>query len=142
MRPAGEIEVISVNFTCNLRLLTPSNDPEERTVDMLVGMFDLSERRKFEVKGPMVLIGMTLYFKVITRADRKRAQSLANSDQAFDISTQMLCQMAEREDGSKAFVSADVPKLQRELPEKILNELELFCSTLRKKRSMNQKRPK
>jgi hypothetical protein len=38
--------------------------------------------------------------------------------------------MAEREDGSKAFASADVPKLQRELPEKILNELELFLFDL------------
>ena len=103
---------------------------KERTVDMLVGMFDLSERRKFEVKKPDGSVGMTLYFKAITRADRKRAQSLANSDQALDISTQMLCQMAEREDGTKAFASADVPKLQRELPEKILNELELFLFDL------------
>jgi hypothetical protein len=38
----------------------------------------------------------------------------------------MLCQMAELQDGSKAFVSADAPKLQRQLPESVLNELELF----------------
>ena len=38
----------------------------------------------------------------------------------------MLCQMAELEDGSKAFASADAPKLQRQLPESVLNELELF----------------
>jgi len=38
----------------------------------------------------------------------------------------MLCQMAELEDGTKAFASADAPKLQRQLPETVLNELELF----------------
>jgi hypothetical protein len=38
----------------------------------------------------------------------------------------MLCQIAELEDGTKAFASADVAKLQRELPERVLNELELF----------------
>ena len=99
---------------------------KDRTVDMLVGMFDLSERRKFEVKKPDGSVGMTLYFKAITRADRKRAQSLANSDQALDISTQMLCQMAELEDGTKAFAAADAAKLQRQLPESVLNEIELF----------------
>jgi hypothetical protein len=44
----------------------------------------------------------------------------------LDISTQMLCQMAELEDGSKAFAAADAAKLQRKLPENVLNELELF----------------
>ena len=34
--------------------------------------------------------------------------------------------MAELEDGSKAFAHADHIKLQRELPESVLNELELF----------------
>ena len=38
----------------------------------------------------------------------------------------MLCQMAELEDGTKAFASADAPKLQRQLPETVLNEIELF----------------
>ena len=38
----------------------------------------------------------------------------------------MLCQMAELEDGSKAFAPADAPKLQRQLPESVLNDLELF----------------
>ena len=36
----GEIEVISVNFTCNSFVTNASNDLKERTVDMLVGMFD------------------------------------------------------------------------------------------------------
>ena len=38
----------------------------------------------------------------------------------------MLCQMAELEDGTKAFAAADAAKLQRELPESVLNEVELF----------------
>ena len=38
----------------------------------------------------------------------------------------MLCEMAELEDGTKAFAHADHVKLQRELPESVLNEIELF----------------
>ncbi|BAQ93643.1 putative phage tail assembly chaperone [uncultured Mediterranean phage uvMED] len=98
----------------------------QRTVDMLVGAFDLNQRRKFELKNAEGKKVLDLFFKPITRADRKRAQNLANSEEALDISTQMLCQMAELEDGTKAFASADAPKLQRELPESVLNELELF----------------
>ena len=100
----------------------PANN---RTVDLLVGAFDLSQRRKFEMKLPS---GKTcdLYFKPITRADRKKAQQLAGTDEALDISTQMLCQKAELEDGTKAFAPADSAKLQRMLPESVLNELELF----------------
>jgi hypothetical protein len=93
---------------------------------MLVEAFDLSQRRKFELKNADGKKVVDLYFKPITRADRKKAQSLAGTDEALDISTQMLCQMAELEDGSKAFASADAPKLQRRLPESVLNELELF----------------
>ena len=97
-----------------------------RTVDLLVGAFDLNQRRKFELKNADGKKIVDLYFKPITRADRKKAQSLAGTDEALDISTQMLCQMAELEDGSKAFASADAPKLQRQLPESVLNEIELF----------------
>jgi len=97
-----------------------------RTVDLLVGAFDLGQRRKFEVKTESGEVLTTLYFRPITRSDRKSAQSKANSDDALEISTQMLCQKAELEDGSKAFSIADAPKLQRELPEKILNDIELF----------------
>ena len=97
----------------------------KRFVDELVEAFDLNQRRKFVSTLPS---GATrdLYFKPITRADRKKASSLAGSDEALDISTQMLCQMAELEDGTKAFASADAPKLQRQLPETVLNEIELF----------------
>jgi hypothetical protein len=97
-----------------------------RTVDLLVGAFDLSQRRKFTIKTEAGDPVLDLYFRPITRADRKRAQSLANSEEALDISTQMLCQLAELQDGSKAFASADAAKLQHELPESVLNELELF----------------
>ena len=98
----------------------------QRTVDLLVGAFDLNQRRKFELKNADGEKIIDLYFKPITRADRKRAQNLAGSEEALDLSTQMLCQMAELEDGSKAFAAADVAKLQRRLPEAVLNELELF----------------
>lgn len=99
---------------------------QKRTADLLVDAFDLNQRRKFELKNAAGEKVIDLYFKPITRADRKKAQSLAGTDEALDLSTQMLCQMAELEDGSKAFASADVAKLQRQLPESVLNELELF----------------
>jgi len=97
-----------------------------RTVDLLVEAFDLNQRRKFELKNADGEVVVNLYFKPITRADRKKAQSLAGTDEALDISTQMLCQMAELEDGTKAFAPADAPKLQRQLPESVLNDVELF----------------
>ena len=97
-----------------------------RTVDLLVGAFDLNQRRKFEMKNADGEKIVDLYFKPITRADRKKAQQLAGTDEALDISTNMLCQMAELEDGTKAFAAADAAKLQRQLPENVLNEIELF----------------
>ena len=97
-----------------------------RAVDLLTGAFDLNQRRKFSVTNDAGQVVLDLYFKPITRADRKRAGTLAGSEEALDISTQMLCQMAELEDGTKAFASADAAKLQRELPERVLNDLELF----------------
>jgi len=107
-----------------------------RTVDLLVGAFDLNQRRKFELKNAEGTKVVDLFFKPITRADRKKAQSLSNTEEALDISTQMLCQIAELEDGSKAFVSADAPKLQRQLPESVLNELELFLFGLGEETSL------
>lgn len=97
-----------------------------RTIDLLVEAFDLNQRRKFELKNDDGEVIVNLFFKPITRADRKKASSLAGSDEALDISTQMLCRMAELEDGTKAFSPADAAKLQRQLPESVLNELELF----------------
>jgi hypothetical protein len=39
--------------------------------------------------------------------------------------------MAELEDGTKAFSIADAPNLQRELPENVLNEIELFLFNIK-----------
>lgn len=98
----------------------------QRPVDLLTGAFDLNQRRKFEVKTDAGDVVMALYFKPITRADRKKASALTGTDEALDVSTQLLCQIAELENGTKAFAPADAAKLQRELPERVLNELELF----------------
>ena len=98
----------------------------QRPVDLLTGAFDLNQRRRFDIKGADGAVVLSLYFKPINRADRKRAKTLEGSEEALEISTQMLCQMAELEDGTKAFAAADAAKLQRELPESVLNELELF----------------
>jgi hypothetical protein len=97
-----------------------------RTVDLLTGAFDLSQRRKFSITNQNGETVLDLFFKPITRSDRKRAMAVAKSEEALEISTQMLCQMAELEDGSKAFSMSDAIKLQRELPESVLNEIELF----------------
>lgn len=108
---------------------TPTT-PKERTVDLICGAFDLNERRKFELKDSKGDLLVELYFKPITRSDRMRAMATANSEDSLKISTQMLCQMAELEDGTKAFAMADAAKLQRELPEDVLNEVELFLHGL------------
>ena len=97
-----------------------------RPVDLLTGAFDLNQRRQFNIKKEDGTVVLSLYFKPITRADRKRATALTTSEEALDISTQMLCHIAELEDGTKAFAAADAAKLQRELPESVLIELELF----------------
>lgn len=98
---------------------------QKRLVDELCEAFDLNQRRKFVLKHPSGK-SWDLYFKPITRAQRKKAQTFAGSTDALDISTQLLCLTAELENGVKPFASADSVKLQRELPESVLNELELF----------------
>jgi len=99
---------------------------EKKTLDLLKNAFDLSKRRKFDVKDNEGNVVVSLYFKAITRADRARATQRAGSDDPMIISTHMLCQLAENEDGTKAFHPADFANLQNELPEKVLNEIELF----------------
>jgi len=99
---------------------------QKRTVDLLADAFDLNQRRKFTLKNADGQKVVDLFFKPITRADRKKAQGLAGTEEALDISTQLLCQMAELENGNKAFAAADAVKLQRQLPESVLNEIELF----------------
>ena len=102
--------------------------PNKRTIDLLTESFkdQMTARRKYEFKNSKGEKVVDLYFKPLTRFDRQRAQSVAGTDEALTISTQLLCQMAELEDGTKAFALADAPNLQRELPENILNEIELF----------------
>ena len=89
---------------------------EKRTADHLFDSFDLTTRRKFEVKKENGEVLTTLYFPPLTRQERKQAMALHQSALALDISTQLLCQIAEKENGEKAFSFADVAKLQRCLP--------------------------
>tara|TARA_R100000388_G_C7139954_1_gene109474 strand:- start:188 stop:541 length:354 start_codon:yes stop_codon:yes gene_type:complete len=105
----------------------------QRTADVLLEAFqdEMSARRKFDVKNAKDEVIMTLYFKPITRFDRVRAQQLAGSEEALTVSTQLLCQMAEKEDGTRAFDMSDAPRLQRLLPEKVLNDLELFLHEIK-----------
>ena len=100
----------------------------KRTAEVLLGAFqdEMVTRRKFDVKNSKDEVIMTLYFKPITRYARVKAQQLAGTDEALLVSTQLLCKMAQKEDGSQAFDMSDAPILQRSLPEKVLNDLELF----------------
>ena len=102
--------------------------PNKRTVDLLTESYkdQMTARRKYEFKNSKGEKVVDLYFKPLTRYDRQLAQGVAGTDEALTVSTQLLCQMAELEDGTKAFALADAPNLQRELPENILNEIELF----------------
>ena len=99
---------------------------EKRTLDLLKESFDLKKRRKFDVKDDNGKTVVSLYFKAITRADRARATQRAGSDAPLIVSTHMLCQLAELEDGTKAFHPSDFGNLQTELPENVLNEIEMF----------------
>ena len=105
----------------------------KRTADVLLEAFqdEMTSRRKFEVKNSKDEVIMTLYFKPITRFDRVKAQQLAGTDEALTVSTQLLCQMAEKEDGTPAFDMSDAHRLQRLLPEKVLNDLELFLHDIK-----------
>ena len=67
-----------------------------------------------------------LYFPPLTRYDRIQPQAATGSDEALAVSTRLLCQLAENEDGSKAFASSDAENLKRFLPETVLNDLEIF----------------
>ena len=99
----------------------------KRTVDIITEAFSdvMSTRRKYELELPSGQ-KIDIYFSPLTRYDRQKAQASAGTESALLVSTQLLCQMAEKEDGSKMFSLADAPDLQRMLPEKVLNDLELF----------------
>ena len=100
----------------------------KRNVDLITEAFSdvMTARRKYELKNPNGEILKEIYFPPLTRFDRKQAQAAAGTDDALTISTRLLCQLAENEDGTKAVASADAENLQRFLPESVLNELELF----------------
>ena len=99
----------------------------KRTIDIITEAFSdvMSTRPKYELELPSGQ-KIDIYFSPLTRYDRQKAQASAGTDSALLVSTQLLCQMAEKEDGSKMFALADAPDLQRMLPEKVLNDLELF----------------
>ena len=101
---------------------------QKRTIDLLTESYkdQMTARRKYEFKDANGVVKANLYFKPLTREDRVRAQSAAGTDDALTISTYLLCKNAELEAGTKAFAPADAPSLQRELPESVLNEIELF----------------
>ena len=105
----------------------------ERTADLIIGAFkdEMSARRKYELKDSTGKVLTILYFPPITRFDRQKAQQLAGTDEALTVSTQLLCKMAQKEDGTPAFDMSDAPILQRQLPEKVLNELELFLNDIK-----------
>ena len=100
----------------------------KRNVDLITEAFSdvMTARRKYELKKPNGELLKELYFPPLTRFDRKQAQAATGTDDALAISTRLLCQLAQNEDGSKAFASADAENLKRFLPETVLNDLEIF----------------
>ena len=100
----------------------------KRNVDLITEAFGevMSNRRKYELKKPNGELLKELYFPPLTRYDRIQAQAATGSDEALAISTRLLCQLAENEDGTKAFASSDAENLKRFLPETVLNDLEIF----------------
>ena len=100
----------------------------KRNVDLITEAFSevMSNRRKYELKKPNGELLKELYFPPLTRYDRIQAQAATGSDEALAVSTRLLCQLAENEDGTKAFASSDTENLKRFLPETVLNDLEIF----------------
>ena len=68
----------------------------------------MTARRKYELKNPNGDILKEIYFPPLTRFDRKQAQAAAGTDDALTISTRLLFQLAENEDGTNAFASSAV----------------------------------
>ena len=107
--------------------------PTKRTVDLITEAFSdvMTARRKYELKKPNGEILKEIYFPPLTRYDRIQAQAAAGSEDALAVSTRLLCQLAQNEDGTKAFASADAENLKRFLPETVLNDLELFMMDIK-----------
>jgi len=106
--------------------------PTKRNVDLITEAYGevMTKRRKYELKKPDGSLLKELYFPPLTRYDRMQAQAATGSDDALAISTRLLCQLAQNEDGTKAFASADAENLKRFLPETVLNDLEIFMMDL------------
>ena len=104
----------------------------QRTADLLINAFkdEMTTRRKYEITDESGKVLSTIYFPPITRFDRQKAQQLAGSDEGLIVSTQLLCRVAQKEDGTSAFDISDAPILQRSLPERVLNDLEIFMMNL------------
>ena len=100
----------------------------KRNVDLITEAFSdvMTARRKYILNKPDGSLLKELYFPPLTRYDRIQAQAATGSDDALAISTRLLCQLAQNEDGTKAFASADAENLKRFLPETVLNDLEIF----------------
>ena len=100
----------------------------KRNVDLITEAFAdvMSNRRKYVLNKPDGSLLKELYFPPLTRFDRIQAQAATGSDEALAVSTRLLCQLAENEDGTKAFASSDAENLKRFLPETVLNDLEIF----------------
>ena len=105
----------------------------KRNVDLITEAFAdvMTNRRKYVLNKPDGSLLKELYFPPLTRHDRIQAQQLAGTEEGLVISTRLLCQIAQNEDGSKAFASADAENLKRFLPETVLNELELFMMDIK-----------
>jgi len=102
--------------------------PTKRNVDLITEAFAdvMTTRRKYVLNKPDGSLLKEIFFPPLTRYDRIQAQAAAGTDEGLAVSTRLLCQLAQNEDGSKAFASADAENLKRFLPESVLNDLELF----------------
>ena len=105
----------------------------KRNVDLITEAFSdvMTARRKYELKKPDGTHLKDIYFPPLTRYDRMQAQAATGSDDALAVSTRLLCQLAQNEDGTKAFASADAENLKRFLPETVLNDLEIFMMDIK-----------
>ena len=105
----------------------------KRNVDLITEAFAdvMTKRRKYVLNKPDGSLLKEIYFPPLTRYDRIQAQAAAGTEEALTVSTRLLCQIAQNEDGSKAFASADAENLKRFLPENVLNDLELFMMDIK-----------
>ena len=105
----------------------------KRTVDLITEAFAdvMTARRKYILNKPDGSLLKEIFFPPLTRYGRIQAQAAAGTDEALAVSTRLLCQLAQNEDGSKAFASADAENLKRFLPESVLNDLELFMMDIK-----------